>query len=47
MLLREQGELDDDDTVFEDNFFANYERRPDEQGLLNATEFCRMFTAKK
>jgi hypothetical protein len=27
MLPREQGELDDDDAVFKDNFFANYERR--------------------
>jgi hypothetical protein len=47
ILLREQGEFDDDDVVFEDNFFANYKSRADEQGLLNATEFCRMFTAKK
>lgn len=47
MLLRELSELDEDDAVFEDNFFSNYEKRPNGQSLLNATQFCKMFTVKK
>lgn len=46
-LLKETLGLDEDDCVFENAFFACYEKRPIELELLNAVEFCRRFDVKK
>lgn len=46
-LLKETVGVDDDDSVFENAFFATYEKRPVKLEQLNAVEFCKSFDAKR
>jgi hypothetical protein len=46
-ILRETGDVDDEDAAFQESFFTRYEHRPPELDNLNALLFCSKYDVVK